>query len=298
MAGAAGCAPADSEASASDENLLETLVAEAVETQREAGQEQEANMDALMDATWTMAAEQPAVLEAQTLTPTITPTSEFTATPEPALLATMQLPPTPTLTPPSAPARHPDDPALRLGDPDWIDSFDSTENWTTFVGRNSQVEISGGVLRYTVFEASVAPTWTTSWPPVSNFYLEVLAQMPPVCSGKDRFGLIFRSPDPESGYRYELSCDGQVRLLTFGPDSAEVVVAWTSSDALLSGPNQINRMGVWANGKVIALYINGVVVAGLEHNKYRSGTFGFSITPEETDNFTAVFDDLTFWTFE
>jgi len=252
----------------------------------------------MMNATWTMAAEQPAVLEAQTSTPTITPTSEFTATPEPALLATMQLPPTATPTPPSAPDRHPEDPALRLGDPDWTEPFDGTENWTTFVGKNSQVEISGGKLRYTVFEASASPTWTTSWPTVSNFYMEVLAQMPTACSGKDRFGLIFRSPDPSSGYRYELSCDGQVRLLSFGPDSAEVVVAWTSSEDLLPGPNQINRMGVWANGKVIALYINGVVVAGLEHNDYRTGTFGFSVTAEETDYFTAIFDDLTYWTFE
>ena len=210
----------------------------------------------------------------------------------------MQLPPTPTLTPPSAPARNPQDPALRLGEPDWTDPFDSSNNWTTFVGRTSQVEISGGKLRYTVFKASVSPTWTTSWPQVSNFYMEVLAQMPTSCSGKDRFGLIFRSPDPSSGYRYEISCDGQYRLLVFGPDGASVVVAWASSEHLLAGPNQINRMGVWANGKIISLYINGESVAGLEHNDYRSGTFGFSITPEETDNFTAVFDDLTFWTFE
>lgn len=291
--GVAGCAPTKPDTAPTDVNLLETLVAEAVETQREAGQAQDANRN----ATLTMAAEQPAVLAAQTLTPTITPTPEFTATPK-KVLPTMQMPPTPTTTPPSAPDRQPDDPALRLGDPDWTDPFDSTDNWTTFTGKTSQVEISEGKLRYTVFEATAAPTWTTSWPMVSNFYLEVLAQMPAVCSGKDRFGLIFRSPDPSHGYRYELSCDGQYRLLAFGPDGAEVIVAWARSEHLLAGPNQINRLGVWANGKTISLIINGVTMSGLEHNDYRSGTFGFSITPEETDNFTAVFDDLTFWTFE
>ena len=40
MVGAAGCAPAGPEAAATEENLLETLVAEAVETQRVEGQEQ------------------------------------------------------------------------------------------------------------------------------------------------------------------------------------------------------------------------------------------------------------------
>ncbi|MBN2045845.1 MAG: hypothetical protein JW757_12545 [Anaerolineales bacterium] len=293
MAGAAGCAPASPEAAPTEVNLLETMVAEAVETQREAGQEESANLD----ATLTMAAEQPAVLAAQTLTPTITPTATPTATPAP-VLPTLPPLPTRTLAPPSAPDRNPDDPALRLGDPDWVDSFDSSVNWTTFTGTNSQVEITDGVLRYTVFEATPAPTWTTSWPQVSNFYMEVQAQMPAACRGKDRLGLIFRAPDPSSGYRFEISCDGQYRLLVFGPEGAEVAVAWASSEYLLAGPNQINRLGVWAQGKVIALHINGAAVAGLEQNDYRSGTFGFSVTAEETDYFTAVFDDLMYWTFE
>jgi hypothetical protein len=293
MAGAAGCTPASPDAQPTEGNLLETMVAEAVETQRVAGQEDSASLD----ATLTMAAEQPAMLAAQTLTPTITPTATQTSTPLPP---TPTFPPLPTaaLASPSAPDRNPDDPALRLGDPDWIDTFEGSDNWTTFTGTNSQVAIEEGVLRYTIFEATPAPTWTTSWPQMSNFYMEVQARMPASCSGKDRYGLIFRAPDPSSGYRFEVSCDGQYRLMVFSVAGAEVAVAWASSEHLLSGPNQINRLGVWAEGKVIALHINGAAVAGLEHNDYRAGTFGFSVTAEETDNFTAVFDDLMFWTFE
>ena len=148
-----------------------------------------------------------------------------------------------------------------------------------------------------MFEPSAAPIWTVSWPQVSNFYAEVLVTMPPVCEGKDRLGWIFRSPDPAKGYRLELSCDGQYRMLVFDEGGAEVIVAWSSSEHLLAGPNQINRLGIWAQGKVLQIHVNGVAVAGLEHNDHRTGTFGFSVTAENTPNFTAAFDDLTFWTF-
>ena len=291
-AGAAGCAPAVPDASPTSENLLESLVAEAVETQRGEGQ-QESN---IFNATLTAAAAQPAVLAAQTLTPTITLTPEATNTPLP-VLPTFPSQPTYTLTPPAAPPRNSQDPALRLGELDWTDSFDSSTNWTEFIGTNSQIEVRDGHLFYTVFEANATPTWTISWPQISNFYLEVLARTPPACSGKDRLGLIFRAPDPDHGYRLEISCDGQYRMVVFSEDSANVIVAWASSEHLLSGPNQLNRLGIWANGKVLSIYINGVAVAGLEHEEYRTGTFGFSVTAEQTNNFTAAFDDLSFWSF-
>lgn len=295
LAGAAGCAPADQPLN--EDVLLETLIAEAVETQRvENLPDTEPSPDPGVVATLTAAAEQPAVLAAQTLTPTITPTLEFTATPRPDL-PTMPPIPTMTLPAPEAPDRNPGDPALRLGEPDWQDPFDNADNWTEYTGQNSQIEITDGQFRITMFEPSAVPTWWVSWPQVSNFYAEVLAVMPPVCEGKDRIGWIFRSPDPAKGYRLEISCDGQYRMLVFDEDGAEVVVAWSSSEYLLGGPNQINRLGIWAQGKVLQIHLNGVAVAGLEHNDHRTGTFGFSVTSENTPNFTAAFDDLTFWTF-
>ena len=108
----------------------------------------------------------------------------------------------------------------------------------------------------------------------------------------------FRSPDPSQGYRFEISCDGQYSAWVFNGTSSQMIVAWASSDDLLAGPNQINRIGVWAQGKVLSFNINGKTVAGLEHNDYRSGTFGLTVTSEQTQNFTVVFDELSFWSFE
>jgi hypothetical protein len=286
---AAGCGAESTPVAPTKEILLESLVAEAVETQRAESVQVDQRA-----ATLTEAAAQPAVLLAQTLTPTITPTPEFTETP----LPTLPLFDTATPTPPSAPTRQPGDPALRLGDPDWSDTFDSGENWSEFSTSHSKVEVRGGQLFFTVFSPSSGPTWTVSWPSLSNFYLEVQVKSPPVCGGKDRFGLVFRSPDPARGYRFEISCDGQYSAVVFDENASQLIVAWASSSHLLAGPNQINRIGVWAQGKVISFHVNGQAVAGLEHNDYRNGTFGLSVQSEQTENFTVAFDNLFFWVFE
>jgi hypothetical protein len=258
----------------------------------------------------TSAAGQPAVLQAQTLTPSLTPTPDITQTLAAQALITQTpsesgtplptLPPLnlPTPTLPSEPTRQPGDPALRLGAFSWQDTFDTAENWNEYSLSNSQVEISDGELHFTVFTPGSGPTWTISGLSVSNFYMEVLVRTPQTCSGKDSFGLVFRSADPSQGYRYEFSCDGMYHMMAFDKSGARTVVAWTSSEHLLAGPNQINRMGVWAQGKAVSLHINGVAVAGLSETEYRTGRFGFVVVADETENFTVSFDNITFWTFE
>ncbi|HKJ26384.1 MAG TPA: family 16 glycoside hydrolase, partial [Anaerolineales bacterium] len=311
---AAGCGGNAPPAVATDEIYLDTLVAEAVETNRAAAGASDAQ-NAANAALLTEAAGEVQVLQAQTLTPSITPTADAAqtqaaaetmaaqvtpddSTPVGTPLATLPPLNLPTPTLPAVPTRQPGDPAAGLGNFDWQDAFDSSENWSEYTTSHAQVEVSSGELHYTVFAPASGPAWTVSWPSVSNFYLEVLVRTPQTCSGKDRFGLVFRAADPSQGYRYELSCDGQYHMMQFDPNGAETVVAWASSDALLAGPNQINRIGVWAQGKVVSLVINGVVVAGVPETDFRTGRFGFVVASENTENLTVSFDDLTFWTFE
>ena len=142
------------------------------------------------------------------------------------------------------------------------------------------------------------PIWTLSWPDARSFYLEVLTHTPPTCSGKDRYGLVVRAPDPSHGYRLEISCDGQYRMLEFDENGSQVIVAWATSEYLLAGPNQINRIGVWSEDAVLAIHLNGARVAGFPHETYPRGRFGLTITAEETGNFTVSFDNLAMWSFE
>jgi len=232
---AAGCTADSTPIAPTKEILLESLVAEAVETQRAEGLQEDQRA-----ATLTVGAGQPSVLQAQTLTPTITLTPESSPTPL-TPLPTLALIDTATPTPPTVPTRRPGDPAQRLGDPDWTDGFDIGENWSEYTTSHSQAQVRDGQFFFTVFNPASGPAWTVSWPSLSNFYLEVLVKTPPVCGGKDRFGLVFRSPDPSQGYRFEISCDGQYSALVFDEDVSQLIVAWASSSHLLAGPNQINR---------------------------------------------------------
>lgn len=278
----AGCTSGENNTAPPGEQIgLETLVAEAVITAKA--------------ATPNFPTGLPTGLSARTSTPTITPPQ--TATLPVTLEPTGTLFVTPTL--PAAPERSPEDPAASWGEPDWSDSFDTTDNWSLFETTRAKMEISGGQLRYTLFEAGNGPTWALSWPSVTNFYLETTVLSPQNCSGKDSYGLVFRSPDANQGYRFELFCDGGYRLVAFSPSGLQTLAGGFSHDAINAGPNQINRLGIWAQNKLLVIYVNGVGIAGLEDTNYRAaGRFGFSINTENTEPFSVIFDNLAFWTFD
>jgi hypothetical protein len=260
---------------------LETLVAEAVITAKA--------------STPSFPTGLPTGLAARTSTPTITPIPS--ATQPVTLMPTETLFITPTL--PAAPERSPSDPAAGWGEPDWSDSFDTDENWSVFENDRAKMEISGGQLHYSLFEAGKGPTWALSWPTVTNFYLETTVLSPQECSGKDSFGIVFRSPDANQGYRFELFCDGGYRLIAFDPGSLQTLAGGFSHEAINTGPNQINRLGIWAENQTLVIYVNGVGLAGLQDNTYRAaGRFGFTINSENTEPFNVVFDYLAFWTFD
>lgn len=299
----AACASTNTQPTPADTQVgLETLVAEAVITAKASTPNFPTGM--------------PTGLAAQTSTPTITliPTATQEGAPPESSNPQSDNPPdvsageggeqqaTPTvfitLTPPGMPTRSPSDLALTFGDPDWSDGFDTDENWGTYQTNYSQVEISGGQLRFTLFETGGGPTWALSWPTVTNFYMEATAQTPQQCSGKDAYGLVFRADTADQGYRLEIFCDGIYRLVAFSPSGIQVLAGGTH-EAINAGPNQINRLAVWVENKVIVIHINGVAITGFEDNTFRAaGRFGFTITAEETEPFTVLFDDLAFWTFE
>jgi hypothetical protein len=292
----AGCAGEPNDTPAGPEIGLDTLVAEAVVSARAATPQFPTGL--------------PTGLAARTSTPTITPI--FTATVEGGQSQSGSSQETPsgggaeasptifiTLTPPGMPTRNPNDPSLGYGDPDWTDTFDSDTNWGTYQTDRTQLEIGGGQLRFTIFETGLGPTWALSWPTMTNFYLEATAQTPQQCAGKDAFGLVFRAPDADQGYRLELFCDGGYRLVAFSPTEINVLAGAVSHEAINAGPNQINRLAILAENRTIVVYINGIGVAGFEDTTYRAaGRFGFTVTAAETAPFTVIFDELAIWSIE
>ncbi len=217
------------------------------------------------------------------------------ATPTLIILPSSSPTPTETSTPPPAPTSPPDDPALTLGEPTWLDSFDSKANWTLFDNecfrndiRNSKFELLGKGIGYVC--------WTITWPVIQNFYLETTVQTIDSCPVSNYFGLFFRSPSNDQGYLFGVTCDGNYALWTWNAQQGGYVVKPAHSTEFLPGPNQINRLGVMVKGDQLSLFINGVMQTEIQDAVYtQAGKFGLAIYAIKDNPFAVLFDQIAYW---
>jgi hypothetical protein len=234
--------------------------------------------------------------EEPTETPTVEPTQ---GTKEPTATATIPGIPTETLFPSAtAPAG---DPRAVLGAPTWTDPMDNTNNWPVGSDNFTSLSIADGELALTGLTATNG--WKmASAPALKNFYLEADGRMP-TCSGMDAWGLYFRVPNydkPDRGYLFGITCDGNYYLKawdgTMQPGDMTQIIYPYASKAIQKGPNQINRVGIMANGENLKLYINGKMVHEILDPTYPQGYFGLFINSEKTPNLTAKITDVSYWT--
>ena len=131
----------------------------------------------------------------------------FTETPVPS--------PTPTPTPVITPTATPEaDPRQELGNSAWGAIFeDGTQTWYQYDHSNGSAEVRDNKLVLTSKKANGYDNWSMSYPPMTDFYLELRFTTGPECAGKDRFGILFRAPDSTQGYLYNVSCDGPIRCV-------------------------------------------------------------------------------------
>jgi hypothetical protein len=134
-----------------------------------------------------------------------------------------------------------------------------------------------------------------SFPVISDFYLELQATSGNACQGKDRYGLIFRAPDPNQGYLFGISCDGSFRVRTWDGEVFGEIADWQKSEHIFTGPNQTNRIGVMADGDELVFYINGHEVEDIQDNTYRRGVFGAYIAAAQTPGFRVSVNQVAYW---
>lgn len=216
--------------------------------------------------------------------PTNTP-EEATATPAPTDTPTLE--PTPTLAD--------TDPAQTLGDPDWVDNMENGDNWATGYSDYTSIEFDDGYLQLTAEDD--VDGWRLAWPTLDNFYLEAKVQSPE-CEGSDHFGLMFRVPansNANKGYLFGITCDGRYSLRRWDSETMHFPVTWTETDALNTGEDETNIMGVMADGANLALYINGQKVEQLTDNAYLEGKFGVFVGADNVEDLTVWVDYVRYW---
>ena len=209
-----------------------------------------------------------------TLTPTVTPS------------------PTVTLTPTTVAG----DPRTTLGDPVWRDRFTNSANWTLTEDSFTDVEVDDERLVLTGLTSTDG--WRLTWPEVKDFYLEATFRTG-TCSGNDHYGLMFRVPDrhaADEGYLLGLTCDGRFWLRLWDGATMDTLVPLTANPAIVQGSNQTNRLGVWAEGEALRLYVNGKLVDELTDDSLTAkGGFGVFVGARKTDHFTVYVSEIAYW---
>jgi hypothetical protein len=212
--------------------------------------------------------------------------------------------PEPSAEPPSptpegataAPTVDPSNPKASLGGADYTDNFNSKNYWQEFDIASSKMQIKDGEMHFTIKNKASSARWSVSWLEIEDYYLEVKASTPASCSGLDRYGIMFRAPDPNQGYHFGVTCNGKYILTRWDGSNWVVLVNYTDSDKVNTGGNTSNLLGVYVVGDQIKLYVNDTQVASLTDGffdgEYRYGLWAASA---DTDNFTVRFDNMNWW---
>ncbi len=205
--------------------------------------------------------------------------------------------PTPTETPTASPTAtlSDTDPAVALGDPDWVDTMDNGDNWPTGYNDYTSIDFSDGYLKLTA-ETDI-DGWRLTWPYLEDFYLEVTLKSPD-CEGSDHYGLMFRVPDgtnANKGYLFGITCSGTYSLRRWDSQVMHFPANWTANDAILTGENVQNVLGVMAEGENLTLYINGKEVVEVVDSSYLEGSFGLFVGSDNVEDLTVWVDQIRYW---
>ncbi|MBE0698530.1 MAG: hypothetical protein IH586_16560 [Anaerolineaceae bacterium] len=246
---------------------------------------------ATIEASPTSTAATESQVEAATATP-VPPTN----TPNPT--ATTQ-PQGPTATLPQG------DPRSRLGAPKSTDPMDKENFWIWPTGSDqfSRAEFTNGTQVITSLDPKDG--WRLANPlgrEFTNTYLEATFKTG-ACAGLDHYGIILRVPvirEPDQGYLFSVSCDGRYSLRRWNGEilpkgEMKKLVEWTANSAINSGPNQTNRLGIFAVGKRLILYVNGKLLTEAQDSNYSSGYFGVLLGHDATANFSVQLDEMSYW---
>lgn len=221
--------------------------------------------------------------------PTEAPPTEPTSAPT-------EVPPEPTSTPPTPAESVEGDPAVILGKPDGIDTFDNANNWSTFNNECFANDIDNGKFVMDAKGIQRLACWTFSWPQMADFYMQTEVENPGTCQPDDSFGMIFRAPDNYKGYLFGLSCSGQIGLLNWDGETSTEIIPWMNDDVIDSSPGAVNRIGVAVFGSDYQLYANGKFVAEGQNFDYLDpGKIGYYVYASTNQGFTVKYDNLALW---
>jgi len=223
---------------------------------------------------------------------------EWLATPTPMIPTETALP-TPTIVwfPPSATptlqtlSTKVPTPEMRpgLGAEIITDDFSDPFLWETAASDEASAEIQNNRLTVAV-QSQVYMTSLRTDLLLDDFYAEITAQ-PSLCRGEDSYGLLARA-NGGSYYRFALACDGTVRAERVTNSIRLALQApLPSGDAPPGAPGSV-RIGLWAVGREMRLFLNGRFQFSISEPTFPIGTLGVFVRSAGETPAIVSFSDL------
>jgi hypothetical protein len=173
--------------------------------------------------------------------------------------------------------------------------MDDEEGWATGYSEYSSIEFEDGFLKLTA-DLDV-DGWRLTRQFLNNFYLEAKMKSP-ACEGSDHFGIMFRVPansNANKGYLFGITCDGRYSLRRWDGQVMYSPIDWTEDDAINTGEDVFNTLGIMAEGATLTFYINGEKVDEVTDNAYLAGSFGIFVGGINTEDLTVWVDQIRYW---
>lgn len=199
-----------------------------------------------------------------TETPALTPTTEYTPTPE--IL-------------------------VELGDVIYEDDFSSSEGWLLPQTKRGQINIGNGEISVIINEPGSYLTGIREKPDLRKFYGEITAS-PILCSPQDEYGFLFSVSGIDQYYRLGLSCSGEVRLDKLNGGSTTNLYPWTRCASVPAGALSETKLAVLVVLDEIHIYVNGDHLFSIEGQQNTVGSLGVYARSVGETAMTVSFKDL------
>lgn len=199
-------------------------------------------------------------------------------------------PPSATPTPQHLSTKAPT-PEMRpgIGTDFLTDDFSDPSNWEIAASNQASSSIENNRLTLAV-QKQVYMTSLRRDTLLTDYYAEITAQ-PSLCKGEDSYGVLIRA-NGGSYFRFALACDGTVRAERVS-NSVRLVLQQplSSGDVPPGAPGNV-RIGVWAVGKEIRLFLNGRFQFSISDPSFPIGTIGVFVRSAGETAAVVSFSDL------
>jgi hypothetical protein len=109
---------------------------------------------------------------------------------------------------------------------------------------------------------------------LSDFYFESVMTMG-LCRSEDAAGIVFRTVDAQSYYAFLVNCQGRIALERVLKGSPAMLLDWSLTNQVQPGLTTPLKIGVWAQGSTIRIYINDQLQYEVINSAYYRGGIGF-----------------------